>query len=179
MRAVERMHNEDDAWVTGWRAGKTPLQLLEEAASAGPLPVARLGDEEIGFVFSRRDTAIVQAGGAVNCFGYRLHATVLASQRWMGREVEVRWPLVGNANTDPNRLAVHVVDPATGKRICIARRGRALGDCADHARWHGARKPGRRTARRAAASPAGTGAPEEGGAAGRAAFTDQHQHRRT
>jgi hypothetical protein len=116
VQALMNLHNCETPWATGWHAGKTPVELIEEARDRGRLSILRLADEELGFLFSRRDTRTVQPKGRIDFEGYTFHATALASEQWVGRVVEVRWPLVGHDHG--SAPMVHVVDPKTGLRIC-------------------------------------------------------------
>jgi hypothetical protein len=126
--AMMRLLNEDTPYEVGDRKGKTPREMLDAAIAAGWKASAQLCEEEIGFIFSLRDRRVVQPGGLINFEGYRLRHPSLASERWMRKTVEVRWPLVGHEPTAAP--AVHVVDPKAKRRICVAVQKRVpfLGD---------------------------------------------------
>jgi hypothetical protein len=116
VQALVRQHNDDTPWATEWRKGHTPRELIEAAAAVGKLPQVRLSDEEIGFLFSARDVRTVGKNGRIEFQGYVFFSPALASEAWLGRKVEVRWPLVGHAPDAPP--VIHVVDRKTGLRIC-------------------------------------------------------------
>lgn len=113
-----RLLNEDTPYTTGDRKGKTPRELLDAAIAAGWKASAQLTDEEIGFVFSIPDQRVVQPGGLINFGSLKFRHPALASALWIGRRVEVRWPLVGHDRDAPPEL--HVVDPKVKRRICVA-----------------------------------------------------------
>lgn len=117
------MLNTDTPFRKGERKGKTPRELLDEAISAGWKAPAQLTEDEVGFIFSRREVRTVQPGGKIDWAPGVFYHPALCSTEWQGKKVEVRWPLVGH---DPSAERVlHVVDPKTQRRICIARDERA------------------------------------------------------
>lgn len=113
-----RLLNEDEPYTSGERKGKTPRELLDAAIAGGWKASAQLTDEEIGFVFADRQERVVQPCGLISFGSLKFRHKALASQRWIGRKVQVRWPLVGHDPSAPPEL--HVVDPKEKRRICVA-----------------------------------------------------------